>query len=809
MNRRRIVQLPLVLAAWRMMPAAHADAEKAAHDGLRPIYHEITPPWPGDLTRVGPRHVLIDVVDGVLVNAVWSESRRRREGARFEPGVFDGGDWAFETDGPALSPQRIATRRYPEQASFDLRRRALRMLSLVDCGRELLAGETITLRSSRGGILSLTIGDAARSAAIHTPHHGWTPGSRDKHALVGLWCGPDGATDGWLSESVRFGVVDAETGRFLQGWDLSAGHRLIRSRRATEIFEYGVEKNRWSTGFDTYEARFAELREPGRYRVLVEGLGVSYPFVIDRDVHKHLVRHLARGLIYIQHDDDARAEVVPARLAMPPTLRHMRFIPTSRTYASISPDGIGDKGKLWSRPTPRETDPQLAHFDIDHPTEGVRDAADYDIRPQHLAVAAEMLALSLALPRIEALAIGRSESGRAYDKIIRGRRIKGAVAISDVFHTALYCGDAWTRMQIDTDGPWRGAVRGGFDMVGYIGWKPDFQSWALSFNPEYHVHLMRPDPWATFAYAGFAAMAAIKFDIVGDVGMRAVYESRAREAWGWALAHEDLHDGDGWNPAWRTHGAFRSAKAIAAVSLWGLSGEAGFHDAWESVPGHAVARSGGVAARIYLILDLVGYRAARPAKRAAIHADAYQMGFMRILARKGPAAVAFGRPLGPDGDGEWRSTLNLPYAVHRDYLGLFLAAAHPAQKRFDAAARARIRQWIEAEVSYTTGRSPMGRGFVTGFGYDPPRSIQFTDWTGMGLASPPPGLIAFGVVSNRMLRDGAEQDGYEPTMSRTPYPLRVAFGDGVHPTVSEFAFLGTLWPTLVAAIMADTVGADD
>lgn len=783
------------------------------------LFHEVSPPFVAHASRVGPNQILVAYVDGVLSTGVWSDEKMERSQPLFIPNAFTdcSAEWKLEINGKPMSLHRTVHLSLPEQALRNAPRRALRHLVLLQSASPLPDGVRVCVRPLSGGRpLAFTVSDNAPSALVQVPHQGWTPDSPDKHALMGAWFDPEISSDNWLNEDIPFAVLDATTRTPVPGWDFSDGHTLERTRRAGDVHPTAWNPaNAWETRHDIYVARFPDLRQPGKYVVAVKGIGASPPFAIDSEVHRPLVRHLLRGFIHLQHGDDRRAEAVHPALVIPPTMRHMRFIPARRSFATISPDGVGDMGKLWQpSPIELEDDPQLKAFGIDHPTEGWRDAADFDIRPHHLEVAFEMLLFSMRFPRLENLPLGRAEEGEAYDKTIRSRRIRGSIPLSGITHTALYCGDAFTRLQVDTEGPWKNSVRGGFELRGYIGGNRDFQSFATRFKEEDVAYLLRPDPWATYAYASFAAAAALKMESIGEQILRAFYAERALAAWDWAAAHEDISDPRAWNPDWRQSRHFLDAKANAAVALWGLTGEARFHQAWAALPDHTqpiMRRGRHTSARAYLMIHQLGLQRGDPAKLAEIRnhamaafADVRQRA---LEAEEGSGLpLLFDRPLSALGHGDYGLSINHPYGVWWELFPSLLLL-FGADTPFTSEDRQNLHRWIDAELNYLCGRNPHGRSFITGFGRDMPRAIHHNDWQGTGLSVPFPGLVPFGLLSHTRVRDVIDGSGYSPPVPEMPYHYRLVNGLGIHPNQGEFTPQNTLWQAVVAAVAADYIGS--
>jgi hypothetical protein len=130
----------------------------------------------------------------------------------------------------------------------------------------------------------------ARSPAIAVNQLGYAPAAR-KVALVGDWLGTAGPMPILATE---FELIDAA------GKAVWRGPLVLRARA-----------DPWS-GNDVYAADFSAFERPGRYRVRVEGLGVSDEFAIREDVYDPAYRAVMR-VFYHQRNTTA----IDARYAAP------------------------------------------------------------------------------------------------------------------------------------------------------------------------------------------------------------------------------------------------------------------------------------------------------------------------------------------------------------------------------------------------------------------------------------------------------------------------------------------------------------
>ncbi|HTL67270.1 MAG TPA: glycoside hydrolase family 9 protein [Lacunisphaera sp.] len=118
--------------------------------------------------------------------------------------------------------------------------------------------------------------------AVHVNEEGYLP-NRPKKAFVGYYLGSLGELD--VAEGTGFQVVDAATGAVVFSGSLA--------RRADAGWSYAPAPYQ-----QVCEADFTGFNTPGRYRVLVPGLGASVPFRIDEGIAMDFARAYALGLYH-------------------------------------------------------------------------------------------------------------------------------------------------------------------------------------------------------------------------------------------------------------------------------------------------------------------------------------------------------------------------------------------------------------------------------------------------------------------------------------------------------------------------------
>ncbi len=136
-------------------------------------------------------------------------------------------------------------------------------------------------------------GDRGRSPLIHVNQAGYPPGARKYAYLTGYLgidpASPDEPVDFDATAYDSFEIIDADS---LQ--TVSTGRvELSPVCRSTD----GARPDRLSGG-RVWELDFSGFCEPGRYRIAVSGLGVSYPFTISPRSYNVVLGTLMRGVYH-------------------------------------------------------------------------------------------------------------------------------------------------------------------------------------------------------------------------------------------------------------------------------------------------------------------------------------------------------------------------------------------------------------------------------------------------------------------------------------------------------------------------------
>ncbi len=389
--------------------------------------------------------------------------------------------------------------------------------------------------------------DRTRSEAVHVNTVGYAPDSPAKFAYVSHWAGDLGGVDFASCTAASFRLIDQASGKAA-----FTGHpafRLAADRPETQ--HGGDTPNANFSAAATWECDFSAFTRPGTYVVAVDGVGCSFPFVIDADAYRAAYRATARALYHNRSGIALEAAYTDHPRPAP---HHPRLTP-------------GFAGKLQYT-TSRWVDWRNADADAaDRPAieAGQRgpidvwgwyqDAGDWDSYASHTVIASCLLfAYETAPGNFADGDLGIPESGNGVPDLIDeaawlprfGHRLRQALLTKGWGTGGLglrVCGD-----HFGDDGEGKGS------------WQDVERTWIVSGE----------DPWSTMRYAAICAHLAQALRIAGVADPKGVdWLREAREAYAWAEARFAAEDVTGKPDP-------REQRAYAAAGLYRLTGEAAF-----------------------------------------------------------------------------------------------------------------------------------------------------------------------------------------------------------------------------------------
>jgi hypothetical protein len=522
------------------------------------------------------------------------------------------------------------------------------------------------------------------SEAVHVNIIGYDPSQpAAKSADLYMWLGDGGARDYSGYAGRRVTLLDTKTGK---------KHDV---GRVAFWKPSGADAGGWNlTKSDVWTCDFSGFRQPGTYRLVVDGVGCSQDFRIGDDVYREPYKTSVRGFFFMRIGESKDFTPVPRQPRYIPDQDPAGFKVYLTTFSPWHPDWNKRGGDPWDI---KDWSPYKEPGSPTNPNAwgGHSDAADWDRHAGHISIIWDMLLpFVLSNGRLAEDDLGIRESGNG---------------LPDLLDEARYEVDFWLRLR-DTKG-------------GY--------SFGLN-NPTPDDKMMfqaAARPYMAWANAANAAMLADSFRIAGKPALAEQYRSAATEAWRVAAEQDlDFKYGIG-NGSIRG----RDLKMMAAAFLYNVTGDRMYEDALakESVSTGSAAPTEEVdkynqlwGTAAYLMCAKYGWRPIHyPQLVANMKASIIEEARRKNL---GPSEKRPSRRSSDDAYG-WFQTVE---EVQRVCVA-HAAATDPADKQ------AMLRALI-LEADYGLGRNPLNMTQMTGLGARHPEEI-YTSGRNDGIPDVHPG----------------------------------------------------------------------
>lgn len=347
-----------------------------------------------------------------------------------------------------------------------------------------------------------------RSEAIHVNLHGYAPGD-PKEAYLSAWLGDGGSHS--YGDLPAFRIVDHATGETVY-----TSRATLRSRgTAAEYMLNGTDYNHNLT--DILVMDFSSFNQTGNYRIIIDGIGTSFPFRISTDIWEESARLLMKGFLHQRSGIELG----------PPWTEYQRprnMHPADNTTIHrvdpdlfFNPPGQVD-GRTQSGVFERIQASILTDTEIPEAWGGWMDAGDFDQRMTHLWTVRRMILLHDLNPEyFRQLNLGIPESSNK---------------LPDILDEAAWCLDLYRRTQ------------GVYEKGGVSWWVESVQhprggepSWLNSLP----TALVPPTPSANFLYAATAAQLSLAIRPY-DTALSETYLASALDAFLWAITNDDTPD---------------------------------------------------------------------------------------------------------------------------------------------------------------------------------------------------------------------------------------------------------------------------
>ncbi len=407
-----------------------------------------------------------------------------------------------------------------------------------------------------------------RSEAIHTNQIGYMQDAGVKYAYISQWLGKSNSQ---ISNDQDFSELNGATCHVVRESDNeiiytgSGSDGLTFKQGITETgFSYFLSNQYWTrTGiwqFDFSEVgTIIETDPDDEYRIVVEGIGASYPFKISNESYDELVKLLASGLYHQRSGIDRNTPYS----TLPKPVDHIPGIDgfeiTYSNYRRL--DNVNADEESFVQLPAQATgfiNPTNVQDWMTSPDElpwgsgGHFDAGDHDIYTEHLMV-----------PLFGSLAYLLAPEGFTDGQYNIPENTNGLPDILDEIRWTL---DFFRR----TKGP-TGGICGGKETDNY--YAPSWNDGSGNSSSEQMWYVYREDPHASFIYAAASAQYALALQTAGDPNNEAsLYIQEAIDAYNWGSNNQEAGDELKETAGFPTQGFFPDAPLMAASMLYSVTG---------------------------------------------------------------------------------------------------------------------------------------------------------------------------------------------------------------------------------------------
>jgi hypothetical protein len=395
-----------------------------------------------------------------------------------------------------------------------------------------------------------------RSEAIHVNQVGYSPDATEKFGYVYHWMGNKGGLSLTAFAGKPFYLVNLKTSEI----DYSGLLTFRKGKNNAETGQANDTPDRNFLGADVYECNFSSFNQSGDYKLVVEGIGSSFPFRIRKDVYRDVYYTAIRGLYHNRSGIELKQ----------PFTEFVRKAPHNPFFTP----GFADKLKYsssrftdWKNGDHDAADKPAIETGIKGPINvwgWYQDAGDWDSYYTHLNIPAMLMFAWQFTPENYTdgeLNIPEGKNGipdildeaswllRCFYRI-RQEIMKKGYGTGGI--GTRICGD-----HFGADAP---------NDIGRGSWQDNDRTWIVSGE----------DPHSTYKYAALAAQFAWCLKTLNISDPEGIdWEKEAKEAFGWAKAN--THAGDESAKPAMSH-SLRDIRGFAASCLYQLSGENVYHE---------------------------------------------------------------------------------------------------------------------------------------------------------------------------------------------------------------------------------------
>ncbi len=373
-----------------------------------------------------------------------------------------------------------------------------------------------------------------RSEAVHVNQLGFSPSSPVKVGFLSCWAADLGALE--YENYKPFYLINHTSDEIVY----TGITRLAKAKE--NPWESDLKHNMNFTQTDVYYMDFSDFQTPGYYRLCVEDIGCSYPFLISGDVYQPAMDASLNGLF--THRSGIEIDSPYAKFNRPRAMHPddgFKIYKTNMTLTEFNESGM-DFELLLSNKT---------NDTIADAWGGYMDAGDWDRHTGHLIAPRMIFEILELFPQYyDTLTLNIPENTND---------------LPDLVDEALWSIDLYRRLQNQD-----GSIPGGIESSEH----------PLRMEPSWHesltIMLFKPGLLSTYRYAATAAKAAFWFQEHDKPQWEEIYKQSALKAYTWA-ENQVAQGSDEYNYI----SGFKSvvdSRNLAAAELFRLTDADSIHD---------------------------------------------------------------------------------------------------------------------------------------------------------------------------------------------------------------------------------------
>lgn len=603
-----------------------------------------------------------------------------------------------------------------------------------------------------------------RSEAVHVNQIGYNPDATEKYAYVYHWAGDKGSVNLSAFALKNFYLLNLQTNQVV-----FTGKLTFRKSKTNP--ETGQTTETPSANFsaaEVYECNFSAFKEPGDYKIVMDGIGSSFPFRIANDIYRDVFYTTIRGLYHNRSGIGLKKPYTEFERAAPhnplitPGFAGKLKYTTSRFIDWT--DGDNDNSNP-DRPDKKAIEAGMKGS-ID--TWGwYQDAGDWDGYFTHLNI-----------PTILLFAWQISPENYTDGEL---NIPEGKNGIPDILDEASWLIRYYyrTRQELIKKGYGTGGVGGrvcgdhfGGDGEGRPSYEDVDRTWIVSGE----------DPHTTYKYSALAAQLAYCLKTLNVSDPEGVdWEKEAREAYDWAKANTRAGD-EATKPAMGF--LLKDIRSFAAASLYQLTGDSKYHDQLKTDLSGITSTSiltGENRWGSFVYASMINQ--ATDATLKTKLTSAFQATANAMVATANKRAC------------RWGGDFYMPMLVGQSTTPLVFEVimAYHLVKDSDAALAKNYKTCVQNTADYFLGNNPLNTTWITGLGLRRPERVFHMDSWYNGKDEMAPGITPYGPWRKESYETG--QGPWEMAWAfKSIYPTAVTswpgherwFGNYTSPMNAEF-----------------------